>query len=302
MSGYAQSVRQRLKTLALSADLDFQRVLFRFAVERFLFRLANSPYRDHFVLKGATLFAVWGDGTTHRATRDVDLLGFGDASVETITAAMRAIAMIDGADGMAFDPASVQVVVTGEDRRYAGVRCQLVGYLAGAKITVKVDVGFGDAVHPPATDGALPTLLDMPAPVLRLYPKEAVVAEKFHAMVHVGTATSRFKDFYDIWLLARDFAFEGQILCEALAATFVRRQTAVPSDPPSTLQPGFWTQASSLSLWDGFLKKAEIGAGAPAFAEVAGGVAAFVLPAAKAAAADEAFPLGWAPGGPWSRL
>jgi predicted nucleotidyltransferase component of viral defense system len=297
----AASVRQRLKNLSQRTGEDFQDVLFRYAAERFLYRLSASPHGDRFILKGATLFAFWSGGDLHRATYDLDLLGFGDSSTAEMERVFRDVAAVSSDDGIVYAQNSVKVIVSGDQRAYAGVRVQLIATLAQARITLRVDVGFGDAVHPPAAQSALPTILDLPAPILRLYPREAVVAEKFHAMVFVGPTTSRFKDFYDIWVLARDFAFDGQTLRDAIGFTFERRQTALPSEPPETLRSEFWSRPSSLNLWDGFLKKGEIAGGTPAFAEVAGCMAAFVLPPAMAAAAGEAFPMIWSPSGPWSQ-
>lgn len=301
-SGVAVSVRQRLKNLAQRTGGDFQDILFRYAAERLLYRLSVSPYSSGFILKEATLFTVWSGGTPHRATQDLDLLGFGNSSVAEMERIMREVAAFPVEDdGITFDPASVKIATIGEQRMYSGIRAQLVATLAGARITVRVDIGFGDAVHPSPAENVLPTLLDMAAPVLRLYPKETVIAEKFHAMVLVGTATSRFKDFYDIWVLARDFAFDGEIMKEAIAATFSRRQTLVPSEPPDTLCTEFWSQPSSLALWNGFLKRSEITGEMPGFAEVATSIVDFVLPPTEAAANGKPFALVWLPGGPWSQ-
>ncbi|MBC7542056.1 MAG: nucleotidyl transferase AbiEii/AbiGii toxin family protein [Candidatus Sericytochromatia bacterium] len=209
LTNIAASVRQRLKALSQRTGEDFQGVLFRYAAERFLYRLSASPHGDRFILKGATLFAVWSGGDPHRATQDLDLLGFGDSSVAEMEQIFRDVAACPVEDdGIVFDPVSVKVVASWDQRVYSGARIQLTATLAKARITMRVDVGFGDAVHPPAIQSTLPTLLDLSAPVLRLYPKETVVAEKFHAMVFVGPSrpTARYSSSATVKTMPRAVA------------------------------------------------------------------------------------------------
>jgi len=134
------------------------------------------------------------------------------------------------ADGLSFDAAQVRGAVMREDELYEGCRLNLTASLGAARVPLQIDIGFGDAVTPDAAEGDYPTLLSFPAPHLRLYPRETVVAEKFEAMVSLGMANSRLKDFFDVWLLSEHFPFDGPTLCCALAATFTRRGTSVPAD------------------------------------------------------------------------
>ena len=127
-------------------------------------------------------------------------------------------------DGLVFSAESVRGDTIKEDQEYEGLRLNLDCRLENARIPIQIDIGFGDVVTPAATDVTYPVLLDFPAPVLPAYSRESVVAEKFQAMVMLGIANSRMKDFYDLWVLARQFEFQGPLLCQAIRATFERRR------------------------------------------------------------------------------
>lgn len=120
----AASVRARLLNLAKAQGVDFNQVLVRFALERFLYRLSRSAYADRFLLKGALLFTLWYD-MPHRATRDADLLGFGPSDLDSIAKTFRDIAGINVDDGMVFDPASVNAVEIRKEAGYAGARVRV---------------------------------------------------------------------------------------------------------------------------------------------------------------------------------
>lgn len=204
-------------------------MLTRYANERLLYRLAQSSHAKSFVLKGAALFMLWTD-KPHRATRDVDLLGFGDPSSDRIRAVMTDLISleVDDDDGLTFDKSTLEVEPIREDQGYGGIRAVLIAVLAGARARLQVDVGFGDVVTPGVLEVVFPTLLDLPAPRLRAYTRETVVAEKLEAIVQLGLANSRMKDFYDLIILSRMFEFQGPTLARAILATFSRRKTSVP--------------------------------------------------------------------------
>jgi len=198
----AASVRQRLRNLARQRGVDFQYLLVRYGMERLLYRFSRSEACDHFVLKGAALFSLWTD-QPHRATRDIDLLGHGDNSIEHLEEVFRQICEVTVEDdGLTFFPDSVRGQVISPHDEYEGVRLTLTALLEKARIPLQVDIGFGDTVTPEPTVVEYPVLLDLPPPVLRAYSRETVVAEKFQAMVSLGMGNSRMKDFFDLWRYA----------------------------------------------------------------------------------------------------
>jgi predicted nucleotidyltransferase component of viral defense system len=252
------SVRARLSTLARERGEDFQLVLMRYANERLLFRLASSRHAQRFVLKGAALFTLW-TGKPHRATRDLDLLGFGDPGVDHVREVFVEVLALDVADdGIRFDLGSLTVGLIREEQEYGGVRVEIVARITNAQVRLQVDVGFGDAITPEANVVEFPPLLDFPAPRLRAYPRETVVAEKLEAMVQLGMANSRMKDFYDVAVLARHFDFEGEVLARAIHATFERRKTDLPTTTPIALTDAFAEEPTKKTQWSGFVRKAGV--------------------------------------------
>jgi predicted nucleotidyltransferase component of viral defense system len=247
------SVRQRLLNLAHARGQPMELLLTRYALERLLYRLSVSPHRERFVLKGAMLLATWFD-EPHRATRDVDLLGFGDAAEHALVDTFREIMAVEVDDGVSFDLKGLRIEAIREELEYGGSRIRTTAALAGARIPITVDIGFGDAVEPGVEDIYLPVLLDMPSPHLRAYPPETVIAEKFHAMVVLGRANSRMKDYYDIWMLTSAFDIEHERLRRAIVATFARRSTVIPAAIPDGLSDAFAADAGKQRQWDAFTR------------------------------------------------
>lgn len=248
------SVRARLQNLAVRKGQVFDILLTRYALERFLYRLSKSEFAARFVLKGAMLMTTWFD-EPHRPTRDLDLLGYGDPGADPMLAIFRAIfaTPVDD-DGIQFDIGGLRVEQIREELAYGGLRLRTTANLAGARINVVIDIGFGDATEPGIEQIELPVLLDLPAPQLLVYPRETVIAEKFQAMVQLGRANSRMKDFYDIWLLAKSYSFEDDRLPRAIAATFARRKTAIPVDVPDALTAGFANDPTKQAQWNAFVR------------------------------------------------
>ncbi|KQB60740.1 MULTISPECIES: nucleotidyl transferase AbiEii/AbiGii toxin family protein [Acidovorax] len=254
------SILARLLTLARQRGDDYSLLLNRFAMERLLARVSTSLYADRFLLKGALLFALWYD-TPHRPTRDADLLGFGPDDEANLIATFREVAAMDLGDGIVFDPESVQAQAIREDNTYGGTRITLVARIGSARCALQIDVGFGDAVTPGPQTVAYPTLLnDFQAPTLRMYPVYTVIAEKYQAMVMLGQANSRMKDFFDLAVIARRTELDGATLAMAIAATFARRQTALPTERPLALTKQFSADAAKLRQWQAFLNKNRIDA------------------------------------------
>jgi predicted nucleotidyltransferase component of viral defense system len=251
----AASVRARLLNVAKAQGTDFNQVLVRFALERILYRLAQSQHAERFLLKGALLFTLWYD-MPHRATRDVDLLGFGASDLDAVAGTFREIAGVAVDDGMAFDPASVAVEEIRKEAGYGGVRVVIAGELARARCRTQIDVGFGDAVTPAPVDAVYPVLLDdLPAPRLRTYPTYTVVAEKLHAIALLGMTNTRLKDYFDLSVLMEREALDAELLARAIRATFERRGMAVPRELPIGLSDEFAQDPSRQSLWLAFLEK-----------------------------------------------
>jgi predicted nucleotidyltransferase component of viral defense system len=254
-SGLAQSVQARLLRHAKEIGADPNLVLARYGIERFLYRLSRSRHAEQFVLKGALLLLVWLCETL-RPTRDADLLGFGELSDEALAGIFKEVCGVEvDPDGVTFDPDSVTVAAIREEDAYGGRRVMLQGRLGAARLTVQVDIGIGDAVTPAPQWLEYPSLLDLPPPRLRAYPRETVVAEKVHAMVLFGTRNSRMKDYFDVHALLREEKLDANELVRALSATFERRRTALPEGPPAGLSDAFTDDAAKQSQWRAFLNK-----------------------------------------------
>lgn len=251
----AASIRARLKQCADARRQDFNLTLTHYGLERLLYRLSISPHADSYLLKGALLFAIWYE-QPHRPTRDADLLGFGLDDVDSAVCAFREICGIAVDDGIAFDAASVRGTAIRKEAGYGGVRIDLRATLDGARITLQVDIGFGDAVTPSPQTIRYPVLLDgLPAPQLRSYPKYTVVAEKLHAICLLGMANTRMKDYFDLWVLMTEGTLDPAELRRAMAATFERRQLALPAGLPAGLSDGFSSDVAKQAQWAAFLKK-----------------------------------------------
>lgn len=249
------SLLARLLDRARQSGEDYSLVLNRFGLERWLDRLAHSRHADRFLLKGALLFSLWYD-QPHRPTRDADLLGFGPDDAEHLTATFREISAIERHDGIVFDADSIRADPIREDSVYGGVRMRLVGRIGSTRCSLQVDVGFGDAVTPGPERVAYPPLLSgFDAPWLRVYPVYTVIAEKYQAMVTLGAANSRMKDFHDIATIARRTSLDGATLAKAIAATFARRRTQLPVEPPLALRSAFADDTTKRRQWAAFVAR-----------------------------------------------
>ena len=254
----AASVRARLLNIAKSEGSNFNQVLVRYALERFLYRLSQSPHADRFLLKGALLFTLWYD-LPHRPTRDADLLGFGASDLQSIGQTFRDIASVMVDDGITFDPDSVTAEEIRKDAGYAGARVIITGELAKASCKTQIDIGFGDAVTPGPVQSEYPVLLeDFPAPRLRTYPVYTVISEKLHAIALLGMTNSRVKDYLDLWVMLDRESLNMNTLAQAISATFTRRGMTVPTDLPLGLSDEFATDPSRQALWTAFVRKNDL--------------------------------------------
>ena len=292
----AASVRERLRQLAGGRGQELQLVLTRYGVERLLYRLSRTPAAERFILKGAVLFYIW-EGEIPRPTRDVDFLGYGDASPKAVAAVFREVCgVLVEPDGLSFMVSSVRAAEIRDRQEYGGVRVKLTAMLGKARVPLQIDVGFGDAVTPRAEEATFPPLLDFPAPRVHAYPTASVVAEKFQAMVALGIANTRMKDFYDLFRLSETQEFDGETLATAIRATFDRRGTVLPSDVPLAFAAAFATDADKQAQWRAFLRRSRLDNTPQTLAAVTERLAAFLLPPAGAAARRESFRQRWGRG------
>ena len=225
------SVHQLLLNKARQTNRPFNELLQYYVMERFLYRLSRSPHAAMFILKGALMFTAW-KLEAYRPTMDIDLLGKTANDVDALAAITKEIcAQQVEPDGLVFSPETVKATRIAEDANYEGVRIRFKTSLGRARVTQQLDIGFGDVIVPVPQPIEYPTILDFPAPKLRGYSKETIVAEKFESLVTLGILNSRMKDYFDIWTLSRQFDFDGPTLSSAIAKTFSNRGTAVESDP-----------------------------------------------------------------------
>ena len=254
----AASVRAKLLNKARAEKRDFTLVLTRYALERLLYRLSISTHADHFLLKGALLFHLWFD-VPLRPTRDMDLLGFGLAEEPYLIAAFSDLCALDVDDGIRFDAQSIRAEEIRKEANYAGIRVTLLGWVDGARCPIQVDVGYGDAVTPGPEAVEYPVMLDgFPVPKLRVYPRYTVVAEKLEALISLGVANSRMKDYFDLSVLLERETLDTDLLAQAIKATFERRGMSVPDVVPIGLTDEFAHDSSRQLLWLAFLKKNEL--------------------------------------------
>jgi predicted nucleotidyltransferase component of viral defense system len=298
-SNLPASIRQRLLNLSRDRGEDFNLTLTKYGTERLLYRLSQSEHSDQFILKGALLLSLWTD-RLQRPTRDIDLLGYGDNSQEALTQLFRDLCVADvQADGLTFHPEAVQVTEIREDQEYGGQRVRMTATLGKARINLQVDIGFGDAITPAPDHIQYPSLLGLPSPRLRAYPKETVIAEKLDAMVVLGMVNSRMKDFYDVWMMSRELQFNGWTLARAIQATFQRRQNELPQTVPTAFTEEFAENPDKGAQWNAFLSRNRLDAGGMDLAQITQEIRLFLMKPMIAAAEGQGFEETWPAGGPW---
>jgi len=287
------SVHQRLLNLSRERNEDFNLILTRYAVERFLYRLSCSKHSEKFVLKGAMLMAIW-IGQSHRPTRDLDLLGFGEPSEESLRKVFEDICRVEvEKDSLKFEAGSIEIMEIRENQEYPGQRVKLNAKLGNAKIRIQIDVGFGDVVTPKAKSMKYPVLLDYPAPRIRAYPKETLIAEKLQSMVFLGMVNSRMKDYYDIYILSKTFSFDGNALVKAIKATFNRRNTQLPNDVPLALSDEFANSRDKIIQWKAFISRNNLDHFGVDFLQLIEELRKFLIEPLQAADLGESFKYKW---------
>lgn len=294
------SVNQRLLNIAKGKGEDFQRILVRYALERFLYRLYCSIEGQNFVLKGALLFEIWG-GSVYRPTRDADLLSIEEIPPKRVKDIfkMSCLQKVDE-DGLVFDPRSIRASTIRDEQTHGGIRIRLVGNLGPARIPLQFDVGFGDIVIPKIMEEEFPSLLSFPPPRIKAYSQYSFVAEKFQTIVVLGMANSRMKDYYDLFTLSHAFRFRGEILCKAISETFKKRQTDIPLDIPLGLSPSFYEDQSKQAFWSAWLTRIEKEPDELILKKVIKNLHRFLLPPVNACAKNILFKLNWSLRNQWS--
>ena len=293
------SIRARLLNKSRETGEDFQFLLHRYAAERFLYRLGESRHRERYVLKGAMLLVLWGEAV-YRPTGDLDFTGYGSSLADDVRSTIREICEIQVAnDGVIFDSREIAIESIREHGEYDSLRARFKATLDRARIRMQIDIGFGNAIQPPPTDAHYPTLLDTSPPQIRIYPREAVIAEKLHAMVTLGERNSRYKDFYDLHALVKNFAFEGDHLVRAVVATFDQRRSTIAQILPVALTPRFYDEADRAEQWRGYLDRNGL-PGAPSDFRIVGErLLSFLREPWDAMARRSGFTASWSQGGPW---
>lgn len=273
----AVSVKERLLDYSRNNSLDFNSVLLQYIQERFLFRISKSVYSNNFVLKGALLFLAH-DISRLRPTKDIDLLGSSlPNKTESLKDIFSEIAAINFEDGLSFLSDSVSAEEIVEQDEYHGIRIKLTAKLGSVKQQIQIDIGFGDVVYPDTLMMDYPTLLDFEAPHLKVYSLESAIAEKFEAIVSLGIATSRMKDFYDIHFFASGKEFDLLTLHTALIETFNNRNTSIEKRY-SVFNDKFKNDENLKTLWNAFINKRMLKINLN-FTEVVSDIEKFIEPA-----------------------
>jgi hypothetical protein len=297
----AASVHQRIINLARVQNSEANLLFTRYGLERFLYRLSQSPHADSFVLKGAMLFFVW-TGTASRPTRDLALLAHFPPDAGEIRRVFHDICLtkVDD-DGLRFETPAMEIEATQGLRLFGGFRVNIPASLGKVRLQIRIDLGFGDVVTPVPKRITYPTLLDLPAPRLAAYHMETVIAEKTEAIVKLGATNTRTKDYFDLLALSRNFPFKGSNPVSSLAATFHARNTPIPMDDPPGLADDFATDGASSTRWHSFLRRNSL-ADEATWPEALTAVRTFVLPPLRAVGQAKEFKHEWPIGGPWRSL
>ena len=290
------SVRERLLNRAKKDNRPFNELLQYYAIERFLYRLSQSKHADRFVLKGALMLRVWRS-PEFRPTMDIDMLGRTSNDEAGIIAQIIEVIAVDvEPDGLSFDPDSIQSERITEDADYQGIRIRFRGSIDTARVIMQIDIGFGDIIYPGPEVSDLPTMLDSPSPRLLCYSRESAIAEKFEAMVKLGALNSRLKDFYDIWLLARQFDFDGVELAEAIRLTFRRRGRSLPVKIEAFQQTFVDARQAQ---WKAFWNRLQQDHVPELFKDVVSSVEVFLTPPIFLLSQENPKPMHWPASGPW---
>lgn len=272
----AASVKERLRNISTQSGREFQSVVSQYVQERFLYRLSESLYSNNLILKGALLF-IAHDISRNRPTRDIDFLGSKIPNeIDELVEAIKEILMFKTEDGLRFDSDSVEAENITEDGDYKGVRIKFYVYLGNSRDRMQLDIGFGDKITAGPVEIEFPTLLDFPAPKLKVYSIETAIAEKFESIVSLQLQTSRMKDFYDILFFAGHYNFKIETLIQAITTTFTNRSTGLELSK-MIFEDQFKNNERFQNLWKAFLNRYKL-ENDKTFSEVVSQIHSFIQP------------------------
>lgn len=248
------SIRARLLNISKENKINFDFILLRYMQERLLYRLANSEYRDRFVLKGG-LFFIFFNNLNPRVTKDIDFLGISikNSEEEMITVFSKVIE-VEYEDGLKYGKDNIICERIKEDADYEGIRLNIKCSLGNVDKTIQIDVGFGDIVYPNFSYMNYPSFLNEEIKNLKVYSIESVIAEKFEAMVKLSYINSRMKDFFDIYNILSSQIIIGENLKKAIELTFNNRKTELDTNPV-IFKEDFFNDRDKNIQWKIFLDK-----------------------------------------------
>ncbi len=287
------SIRDKLYNLSKNSGIDFNNLIILYMQERILYRLCQSSYYDKFVLKGGLLLFAH-HGFYGRPTKDIDLLGMNISNdINYIGKVFKEILSQNYRDGLSFSTDTIIIENIAEDAKYPGVRVKVNCLLGNARNIMSIDIGFSDVITPKPLKMQFPCILESePAPEIYTYTKESIIAEKFHAMIKLGTLNSRMKDFCDIYMLSRKNDFEGAVLFEAIKETFEKRNTGFEKNP-MVLSDEFKKNKDKKIQWTAFIKRARLQDIPSDFEEVLLQVQRFICPVYEKLLAGDDFIKSW---------
>ena len=293
------SVNARLLNLAKKERKTFQEVLQYYGMERFLYRLSKTLNSNEFVLKGGLIFFALGF-SLRRTTKDIDLNGYFHHSHENVKTLMNNACQYPVQDdGLIFHTKSLSITEIKTESEIPGLRVSLQATLAQARIPIQIDIGFSDEINPEVTIIKYPVLLpEYPEVILTAYPPESVISEKFQAMVRLGELNSRWKDFYDVWMLSSHLEFEGEVLKKAIINTFQLRKTDLPNEIPVALTEHYASEKQI--YWSIFIKKNKLNSDISGeFVKIINRLNVFLLPVVKSSLRNDSFNKVWKPESGW---
>lgn len=251
----AESIKAKLKNYSVNAGCTFHEALVYYGIERTIYRISVSRYADHFILKGGIFLYAIFDREYARATSDVDLLAIRISnSAEEMKRVFRDIFALEENDALSFDLDSIDVENITELNEYHGLHISVVAYLDRTRIPIGIDIGFGDIVYPSAVKMDFPVILDMKSPLVNAYSLESAVAEKLEVIIKNGFLNSRYKDFYDIYVLSKNYSFTYKKLEKAISDTFSNRKTSITMDS-IVFSEEFVNNTTHIERWNAFLRK-----------------------------------------------